>query len=77
MMFAGRLGGDNENTDSSEIGLETHRKTLQLPWHLIFASVFGEICPGHTNQPQATLDHIKQSYLDREGHDECHAPFFG
>jgi hypothetical protein len=59
------------NTYSNDVNLEIDWKILKLAWHQICASVFAEICTGYTNQPQAVLDHIKQSYVNRDGNHVC------
>jgi hypothetical protein len=55
------------NTISSGIGMEINRKILKLAWHQLCAAIFNKLCPGYFNQPQAALEHIKQSYLDSDG----------
>jgi hypothetical protein len=59
------------NMDSNDIYLKIDCKILKLAWHHICASVFAEICTGYTNQPQATLDHIKQCYTNDDGNQVC------
>jgi hypothetical protein len=50
------------NTKSNNISIKIDCKILKLAWHQICAFVFAEFVDGYTNQPQATLDHIKQCY---------------
>ncbi len=57
----------NANTDLTDISLDIEQKILKLAWHQLCTSIFAEICPGYSSQPHATLDHIKQSYVDSEG----------
>ncbi len=57
----------NANTDLTDISLDIEQEILKLAWHQLCTSVFAEICPGYSSQPHATLDHIKQSYVDSEG----------
>ena len=59
------------NTDAHDIARDIDQKILKMAWHQICASVFEEICTGYTNQPQAALDHIKQSFVDAEGNTVC------
>jgi hypothetical protein len=59
------------NTDSINLATEIDRRILKLAWHQICASLFAEICPGYTAQPQAAIDHIKQCYIDGEGNRVC------
>jgi hypothetical protein len=61
----------NENTNASGIRMEIDRKILKLAWHQLCASIFNELCPGYSNQPQAVLEHIKQSYIDADGNNVC------
>jgi hypothetical protein len=62
---------DATNTDSNNISIEIQWKIFKLAWHQICASVFAEMCIGYTNQPQAALYHIQQSYVDGEGNHVC------
>jgi hypothetical protein len=61
----------NATTNSTGIAMEVDAKILKLAWHQLCASIFNELCPGYSNQPQAALEHIKQSYLDAEGNLVC------
>jgi hypothetical protein len=61
----------NRNTNASGIGLEIDGKILKLAWHQLCASIFNELCPGYSNQPQAALEHIKQSYINADGNNVC------
>ena len=53
------------NTDTHSIAADIDRKILKLAWHQLCASIFTEICPGYSNQPQAALEHIKQLLLGK------------
>ena len=46
-------------------------KILKLAWHQLCALIFTKICPGYSNQPQAALEHIKQSFVDAKGNLIC------
>jgi hypothetical protein len=48
------------NTDTNAFAIDTKRKILKIAWHQICTSIFNEICPEYSNQPQAALEHIKQ-----------------
>jgi hypothetical protein len=61
----------NAMTNSIGIAMEVDGKILKLAWHQLCTSIFNELCPGYSNQPQAALEHIKQSYLDTEGNLVC------
>ena len=63
------------NTNSSGIGMEINGKILKLTWHQLCAAIFNELCPGYSNQPQAALEHIKQSYLDGDSNLICTSIF--
>jgi hypothetical protein len=67
LLKASNFNLQNANTDSTDISLDIEQKILKLAWHQLYTSVFAEICPGYFSQPHATLDHIKQSYVDSEG----------
>jgi hypothetical protein len=58
-------------TNLTGIAMEVDAKILKLAWHQLCTSIFNELCPGYSNQPQAALEHIKQSYLDTEGNLVC------
>jgi hypothetical protein len=58
-------------TDSNDISIEIDQKLLKLACHQICASFFAEICNGYTKEPQATLDHIKQVYVDGDRNQVC------
>jgi hypothetical protein len=64
LLQASNFNLDVANTDSTNISIEIDQKILKLAWHQICVSVFSAICTEYTNQPQAALDHIKQSYVD-------------
>ena len=61
----------NAMTNSIGIAMEVDGKILKLAWHQLCTSIFKELCPGYSNHPQATLEHIKQSYLDTKGNLVC------
>jgi hypothetical protein len=61
----------NTMTNSIGIAMEVDGKILKLAWHQLCTLIFNELCPGYSNQPQAALKHIKQSYLDTEGNLVC------
>jgi hypothetical protein len=61
----------NANTDSVSIAVEIDGKIIKLAWHQLCSSIFTELCPGYSNQPQAALEYIKQSYVDAEGNLIC------
>jgi hypothetical protein len=63
------------NTNSSGISMEINGKILKLAWHQLCAAIFNKLCPGYSNQPQAFLEHIKQSYLDGDGNLICTSVF--
>ncbi len=42
-------------------------KILKLVYKQICASLFQELCPGYSDQPQAALNHINQSYVGPDG----------
>ncbi len=63
------------NTNSQDIALNIDGKILKLAWHQVCASIFNELCPNYSNQPQAAIEHIKQSYVDGEGNVVCTSVF--
>ena len=63
------------NTNSAGIGAKIDGKILKLAWHQVCASVFNELCPGYSNQPQAAVEHIRQCYQDSEGNNVCTSVF--
>jgi hypothetical protein len=63
------------NTDANAFTIDNERKILKIAWHQICTSIFNEICPEYSNQPQATLEHIKQSYQDGNGNVVCTPAF--
>ena len=63
------------NTNSAGIGARIDGKILKLAWHQVCASVFNELCPGYSNQPQAALEHIRQCYIDSDGNSVCTSVF--
>ena len=71
MLAASDFNLPTANTDSTAIAAEIDSKILKMAWHQLCASIFTELCPGYSNQPQAALEHIKQSYIDSEGNLVC------
>jgi hypothetical protein len=59
------------NTDANAFAIDSKRKILKIAWHQICTSIFNVICPEYSNQPQAALEHIKQSYQDGDGNIVC------
>jgi hypothetical protein len=55
--------------------MEISKKILKLAWHQLCASIFNKLCPGYSNQPQAALKHMKQSYIDTDGNNVCFPVF--
>jgi hypothetical protein len=49
------------NVDSKGVRETINAKILQLGFKQICASIFQQLCPGYSNQPQAALKHIRQS----------------
>ena len=64
MLKASDFNIQQANTNSTAIGAEIDGKIFKLSRHQLCASVFNELCPGYSNQPQTKLKHIKQSFLD-------------
>jgi len=71
MLAASDFNLTHANTDTHSIVADIDGKILKLAWHQLCASIFTEIFPGYSNQPQAALEHIKQSFLDSEGNLIC------
>ncbi len=67
LLKASNFNLQSANTDCSEIGLEIEGKIRQLAWPEICASVFHKVCPGYSDKPHATLEHIWQTYKDVHG----------
>ena len=63
------------NTNSQEIAAEIDGKIVKLAWHQVCASIFNELCPNYSNQPQAAIKHIRQSYVDGDGNIVCTSVF--
>jgi hypothetical protein len=61
----------NATTNSIGITMEVDGKIFKFAWHQLCTLIFNELCPGYLNQPQATLEHIKQLYLDTKGNLVC------
>jgi hypothetical protein len=62
---AATFGATSAQTDSSAIQTETQEKILHLASSSICHTMFTELCPGYSNQPHATLEHIRQVHNDR------------
>ena len=43
------------NTNSQEIAVEIDGKIVKLAGHQVCASIFNELCPNYSNQPQALI----------------------
>ena len=63
------------NTNSQDIASEIDGRILKLAWHQVCASIFNELCPNYSNQPQVAIEHIKQSYVDGNGNVVCTSVF--
>ncbi len=63
------------NTNAHAFAIENEWKILKIAWHQLCTSIFNEICPEYSNQPQAALEHIKQSYQDGDGNMVCSPAF--
>jgi hypothetical protein len=63
------------NTDANTFAIINKRKILKITWHQIRTSIFNEICREYSNQPQAALKQIKQSYQDGDGNVVCTPTF--
>jgi hypothetical protein len=51
-------------TDSSNIEAETSSKIIRLASPLVLDTFFNQLCPGYSQEPHATLDHVQQTYDD-------------
>ncbi len=71
MLAASDFNLTHANTDTHSIAANINGKILKLAWHQLCASIFTKICPGYSNQPQAALEHIKQSFVDSKGNLIC------
>jgi hypothetical protein len=63
------------NTNSQDIALDVDGKILKLAWHQVCAPFFNELCSNYSTQPQAAIEHIKQSYVDGNGNVVCTSVF--
>ena len=63
------------NSNSQEIAAEIDGKIVKLAWHQVCASIFNKLCPNYSNQPQAAIEHIRQSYVDGDGNIVCTSVF--
>ena len=71
MLAASDFNLTHANTETHAIAADIDGKILKMAWHQLCASIFTEICPGYSNQPQAALEHIRQSFIDSEGNQIC------
>jgi hypothetical protein len=71
LLEASNFNLQNVNTNASGIGMEIDGEIVKLVWHQLCALIFNELYPGYSNQPQAALKHIKQSYVDANGNHVC------
>ncbi len=63
------------NMDANAFAINNKQKILKIAWYQICTSIFNEICPEYSNQPQAALKHIKRSYQDGDGNVVCTPAF--
>ena len=49
------------NVDSTKIREDIHSNILKLGYKQICHAIFGQLCPGYSDQPHAALKHIHQS----------------
>ena len=63
------------NTNSQDIAAEIDGKIVKLAWHQVCASIFNKLCPNYSNQPQAAIEHIRQSCVDGDGNIVCTSVF--
>ena len=55
------------NVDSAKIREDIHGKILKLGYKQICHAIFGQLCPGYSNQPHAALEHIDQTTRGPDG----------
>ena len=53
-------------TDSSEMGSDNEGRIVRLALATVWHTMFLKLCPGYSMQPHATIDHIRQVYMDRD-----------
>jgi hypothetical protein len=61
------FGATSARTDPLAIQDEIQGKICCLAYQSICQTLFIELCPGYSNQPHATLDHIRQVHTDCDG----------
>ena len=71
MLAASDFNLTHANTETHAVAGDIDGKILKMAWHQLCVSIFTEICPGYSNQPQAALEHIRQSFIDSEGNQIC------
>ena len=54
-------------TDSTPIAAEISSKIIRLATPSILDHLFNQLCPGYSKEPNAALDHIRQTYYDATG----------
>jgi hypothetical protein len=64
---AASFGATSARTDSFAIRADIQEKILLLSATSICQMMFTELCPGYSNQPHATLDHIHKVHNDKDG----------
>ena len=64
---AASFGATSARTDSFAIRADIQEKILLLSAASICQMMCTELCPGYSNQPHATLDHIRQVHNDKDG----------
>ena len=63
------------NTNLQEIASEIDGKIVKLAWHRVCASIFNELCHNYSNQPQASIKHTKQLYVNGDNNIVCTSVF--
>ncbi len=53
--------------DFTALQMDIDQKILCLAMPTIYNTLFGELCPGYSNQPHVALDHIFQVHTDTAG----------
>ncbi len=54
-------------TNSTELWSDIKSRILRLTFATVCNTLFPELCPGYSNQPHATIEHIPQVYTNRDG----------
>lgn len=54
-------------TDSTEIMETITNNMLKIALPTILSNLFMELCPNYSDQPHAAIEHIRQTYQDKEG----------